>query len=300
MICFALAKSGKVAELTTMVTADGKPIPHVAQAAFPMMVKYLLPVGLRGIVVAGLLSALMGSLAGVFNACSTLFTVDLYEKWKPGASQHQIVRTGRIATTIMVVIAILWIPVVQGAHSLYNYLQSVQGYLAPPIFVVFFFGVFWKRLNAKGCLWAMVVGFTIGLFRMLVDTPVAPGVVWLRRCREDHRTWIRGRVVAVDNQQYLLPVFQRADNHYFGCGNGCGQLYDERAGLQEDKELDLRHGDCGRPHQDAGKLGLARRGGLGGGAAVHSGCLSVFQGIVDSGQYFNSKIKRQNAKLRYP
>jgi SSS family solute:Na+ symporter len=66
----------------------------------------------------------------------------------------------------------LWIPVVQGAHSLYDYLQQVQGYLAPPIFVVFFFGVFWKRLNAKGCLYAMVAGFLLGLFRMLVDTPV--------------------------------------------------------------------------------------------------------------------------------
>ena len=72
----------------------------------------------------------------------------------------------------MVVIAMLWIPVIQGAHGLYNYLQSVQGYLAPPIFVVFFFGVFWKRLNAKGCLWAIIVGFILGLFRMLVDTPV--------------------------------------------------------------------------------------------------------------------------------
>ena len=124
------------------------------------------------IVVAGLLSALMGSLAGVFNACSTLFTVDLYEKWKPKATQHELVRMGRIATTVMVVIAMLWIPVVQGAHSLYDYLQQVQGYLAPPIFVVFFFGVFWKRLNAKGCLYAMVAGSMLGLFRMLVDTPV--------------------------------------------------------------------------------------------------------------------------------
>ncbi len=163
MICFALVKSGKVPDMAANFDA---------QNAFPLMVKYLLPPGLRGIVVAGLLSALMGSLAGVFNACSTLFTVDLYQKIKPAASQSQIVRTGRIATTIMVIIALAWIPVVQGAHSLYDYLQSVQGYLAPPIFVVFFFGVFWKRLNAKGCLWAMVVGFTLGIFRMLVDTPV--------------------------------------------------------------------------------------------------------------------------------
>jgi solute:Na+ symporter, SSS family len=176
MICFALAKSGKVPELARIVTSDGKAIAPEAQAAFPLMVKYMLPAGLRGIVVAGLLSALMGSLAGVFNACSTLFTVDLYQKWKPGASQHQIVRTGRIATTVLVIIALLWIPVVQGAHSLYNYLQAVQGYLAPPIFVVFFAGVFWKRLNAKGCLWAMVVGFALGIFRMLVDTPVTLGL----------------------------------------------------------------------------------------------------------------------------
>jgi len=159
-----------------MVTADGRPIPHEAQAVFPMLVKHLLPTGLRGLVVAGLLSALMGSLAGVFNACSTLFTVDLYEKWRPGASQHQIVRMGRIATVVMVVVALAWIPVVKGAHSLYEYLQGVQAYLAPPIFVVFFFGVFFKRLNAQGCLWAMIVGFVLGVFRMLVDTPVTLGL----------------------------------------------------------------------------------------------------------------------------
>ncbi|MGA2362377.1 MAG: sodium:solute symporter [Candidatus Aminicenantales bacterium] len=176
LIAFALAKSGKVPGLEVMVTPDGHPIPHVAQAAFPLMVKYMLPAGLRGLVVAGLLSALMGSLAGVFNACSTLFTVDLYAKWKPHASQHQIVRTGRIATGVMVFIALMWIPVIQGARGLYNYLQTVQGYLAPPIFVVFFFGVFWKRLNAKGCFWALIVGFALGLSRMLVDTPVALGL----------------------------------------------------------------------------------------------------------------------------
>ncbi len=176
LIAFALAKSGKVPGLEVMVSPDGSVIPHQAQAAFPLMVKYMLPTGLRGLVVAGLLSALMGSLAGVFNACSTLFTVDLYEKWRPSASQHQIVRIGRLATGVMVVIALLWIPVIQGARGLYNYLQSVQSYLAPPIFVVFFFGVFWKRLNAKGCLWAMIVGFSLGLFRMFVDTPVALGL----------------------------------------------------------------------------------------------------------------------------
>jgi SSS family solute:Na+ symporter len=176
LICFALAKSGKVPGLEAVYDPATGKATAISQAAFPMMVKYLLPVGLRGIVVAGLLSALMGSLAGVFNACSTLFTVDIYEKIRPKASQHEIVRMGRIATIIMVLIAMAWIPVVQGAAGLYNYLQTVQGYLAPPIFVVFFFGVFWKRLNAQGCLWAMIVGFALGLFRMLVDTPVTLGM----------------------------------------------------------------------------------------------------------------------------
>src|SRR5690349_743340 len=176
LVCYALAKSGKIPELAPLIGPDGQAIPSVAQGSFPMMVQYLLPPGLRGLVVAGLLSALMGSLAGVFNACSTLFTVDLYEKFKPGATQHQLVRVGRIATGVMVLVALAWIPVIKGASGLYTYLQAVQGYLAPPIFVVFFLGVFFKRMNAAGALWAMVVGFALGILRMLVDTPVALGL----------------------------------------------------------------------------------------------------------------------------
>jgi len=176
IVCFALAKSGKVPGLAPIIGPDGTAVASVAQGAFPLMVQTILPSGIRGIVVAGLLSALMGSLAGVFNACSTLFTVDLYNKWRPKATQHQIVRTGRIATAVMVLIAFAWIPVIKGAHGLYNYLQAIQSYLAPPIFVVFFLGVFWKRMNAKGALWAMIVGFVMGIFRMLVDTPVTLGL----------------------------------------------------------------------------------------------------------------------------
>ena len=170
LICYALVKKNSLPELTAEFALKG------SQGAFPMMVQYLLPPGLRGIVVAGLLSALMGSLAGVFNACSTLFTVDIYEKLRPKATQSELVRMGRLATAVMVVIALIWIPVVKGAHGLYGYLQSVQGYLAPPIFVVFFLGVFWKRLNAKGCFWAMIVGFIVGIFRMAIDTPITLGL----------------------------------------------------------------------------------------------------------------------------
>lgn len=171
LICYALVKKNMVPQ--EMVTEFHKS----SQGAFPLMVQYLLPPGLRGIVVAGLLSALMGSLAGVFNACSTLFTVDIYEKMRPKATQAELVKMGRLATVVMVIIALLWIPVVKGAHGLYEYLQSVQGYLAPPIFVVFFLGVFWKRLNAQGCFWSMVVGFIVGLFRMCVDTPITLGTI---------------------------------------------------------------------------------------------------------------------------
>ena len=173
MIALALAKSGKVAGLGVMLDASGQVVNEAAQGSFPLMVQSVLPSGIRGLVVAGLLAALMSSLAGVFNACSTLFTMDFYQKFRPGASESQMVWVGRVATTVMVLIGLLWIPVIQGARGLYDYLQGVQGYLAPPIFTVFFFGVFNKRLNAAGCLAALVVGFAMGVFRLLVDTPVS-------------------------------------------------------------------------------------------------------------------------------
>jgi SSS family solute:Na+ symporter len=173
MICFALAKSGQSVSIQNQLfDVNGELLRDNAQQAFPLLVAYVLPVGVRGIVVAGLLAALMSSLAGVFNASSTLFTMDFYSKFKPKATQHQLVWVGRMATTVMVIIGLLWIPVIQGGKGLYDYLQGVQAYLAPPIFVVFFFGVFMKRLNAKGCLAALLTGFGMGLFRLAVDTPV--------------------------------------------------------------------------------------------------------------------------------
>ena len=174
MICFALAASGKVEAISSaMLDADGNLVNADAQQAFPLLVATVLPTGIRGIVVAGLLAALMSSLAGVFNASSTLFTMDFYSKFNKNASQAQLVRIGRIATVGMVIIGLLWIPVIQGSRGLYDYLQSVQGYLAPPIFVVFFFGIFMKRINAKGAMWSLVIGFIMGLFRLAIDTPVA-------------------------------------------------------------------------------------------------------------------------------
>lgn len=173
LICFALAESGKNAELASILFTDGHLNNEMSQAAFPLMVKHVLPEGVRGIVVAGLLAALMSSLAGVFNASSTLFTMDLYSKFDPKATQEKLVWIGRFATAVMVIIGLMWVPVIQGARGLYDYLQGVQGYLAPPIFVVFFIGVFMKRSNSAGCLATLITGFILGVFRLAIDTPVS-------------------------------------------------------------------------------------------------------------------------------
>ncbi len=173
IISYALAVSGKMPVLAhELLDTDGNIIRDQAQQAFPLMVMHVLPVGVRGLVVAGLFAALMSSLAGAFNASSTLFTIDFYSKIKPNVSQKELVFMGRMATVVMIVIGLLWIPVIRGGKGLYDYLQGIQAYLAPPIAVVFFAGIFHKRLNAKGCLSALYVGFILGIFRLVVDTPI--------------------------------------------------------------------------------------------------------------------------------
>ncbi|MEJ5350337.1 MAG: sodium:solute symporter [Melioribacteraceae bacterium] len=173
IIAYGLAVSGKVPAIQqTLLDANGNIIRDNAQQAFPLMVANVLPIGVRGIVVAGLLAALMSSLAGAFNASSTLFTMDFYSRLHPNVSQERLVWVGRVATAVMVLIGLLWIPVIRGGKGLYDYLQGVQAYLAPPIFVVFFAGIFHKRLNAKGCLAALYTGFALGIARLAIDTPV--------------------------------------------------------------------------------------------------------------------------------
>ena len=205
MLALALARTGRAPGLEVIVGPDGQAVPAAAQAAFPLMVQHVLPSGVRGIVVAGLLAALMSSLAGAFNACSTLFTMDFYSQMRPGATQAQLVRVGRIATVVMVGVALLWIPVIQGARGLYEYLQGVQGYLAPPIAAVFFFGVFNRRINAQGCLAALGVGFALGVSRLAVDTPVSLGVAgYAQGYPEGSLLWIVNNIYF---QYYSLLIF---------------------------------------------------------------------------------------------
>lgn len=138
--------------------------------AFPTLVKTIMPIGLRGLLAGGLLAALMSSLASVYNACSTLFTMDIYQKMKPQASNKELVRVGRIATGVVVLLGMAWIPLMKFiSKGLYGYLQSVQSYLAPPIAAAFLLGVFSKRINAKGAYSAMVAGFIIGLLKLVFE-----------------------------------------------------------------------------------------------------------------------------------
>jgi len=163
MIAFALARTGHLHDTSLLE-------PGRSNRAFPIMVLEILPPGLRGLVVAGLLAALMSSLASALNSSSTLFTIDIYKKLRPQSSEAHLVWVGRVATSILVLFSLMWIPLMANVSpTLYEYLQSVQAYLAPPIFAVFFLGVFWRRINAAGCLAGLVGGFLIGMTRLALE-----------------------------------------------------------------------------------------------------------------------------------
>jgi solute:Na+ symporter, SSS family len=147
--------------------------------AYPTLVtSHLLPVGIKGIVIAGLLAALMSSLASVFNSSSTLFTIDIYKNIKPKASENELVLVGRLATTVLVILGILWVPLIRSVSSqLFVYLQSVQGYISPPIAAVFLFGIFWKRANGKGAIYSLVGGGILGAARLVMELAAKGGSI---------------------------------------------------------------------------------------------------------------------------
>ncbi|MDX1429054.1 MAG: sodium:solute symporter, partial [Rhodothermales bacterium] len=157
IVAFALVKNGGL----TVARPD-----H----ALPEMIRSLLPVGLRGLVVAGFLAALMSSLAAVFNSCSTLITWDVYRKLRPEATERQLVTVGKFATGVLVVLGLAWIPFMKYiSDQLYVYLQSVQAYISPPIAAVFLLGIFWKRVNSRGAISSLATGFVLGLLRLLLE-----------------------------------------------------------------------------------------------------------------------------------
>lgn len=137
--------------------------------ALPALINVLLPAGLRGLVIASLLAALMSSLSSVFNSCSTLITLDIYKKWRPGASERRLVIVGRVATAMLVLFGLAWIPMMQRLGQIYVYLQSVQAYISPPIASVFLLGIFFKRLNARGAMASLMTGFVLGMSRLFLE-----------------------------------------------------------------------------------------------------------------------------------
>ena len=157
VVAHALVKSGQL-EL-------GEP-----DHALPALIATLLPAGLRGLVVAGLLAALMSSLSSVFNSCSTLITWDVYRKLRPEASERRLVWVGQISTAVLVGFGLAWIPMMELVSAqLYKYLQSVQAYIAPPIAAVFLIGLFYRRVNATGAIASLSTGFVLGMGRLVCE-----------------------------------------------------------------------------------------------------------------------------------
>jgi solute:Na+ symporter, SSS family len=154
-------------------------------SAYPTLVTRLLPNGIKGLVLAGMLAALMSSLASAFNACSTLLTWDVYRKMRPAASEQQLVRFGRISAAAMVFLGLLWIPFMKYISSqIYIYLQSVQAYIAPPIAACFLLGLFYRRLNGAGAMASLVTGLVLGVLRLVLELTskasggLEPGTLW--------------------------------------------------------------------------------------------------------------------------
>ncbi|HKL90068.1 MAG TPA: sodium/solute symporter [Allomuricauda sp.] len=139
-----------------------------ADRAFPMLVTTLLPVGLKGLVAGGLMAALMSSLASVFNSCSTIFTIDIYKKLRPEKSERELLTVGKIATGLIVVLGIIWIPIMDkiGGGVMYQYLQNVQSYIAPPVTTVFLLGIIWKRVNSKAAITTLLAGLVLLILRL--------------------------------------------------------------------------------------------------------------------------------------
>ena len=159
---------------------------EAANSAYPALVTRLLPAGLKGLVLAGMLAALMSSLASAFNSCSTLLTWDVYRKWRPQATEARLVAVGRVTAVILVVFGLLWIPFMKYVSSqLYIYLQSVQAYIAPPIAACFLLGLFFRRLNGAGAIASLWTGLVLGLLRLVLElvngtskTGLPDGTIW--------------------------------------------------------------------------------------------------------------------------
>ena len=150
-----------------------------ADQALPTMITSFLPMGIKGLAIAGLLAALMSSLSSAFNSSSTLLTIDFYKQYRPNASDKNLVRFGQLATVVLVIVSLGWIPFMRAlmGGGIFHYLQSVQAYISPPIAAVFLFGLMYKWINAKGAIVALWTGFALGIFRLVTEFMSKEGIL---------------------------------------------------------------------------------------------------------------------------
>uniref|UniRef100_A0A665W430 Sodium/myo-inositol cotransporter n=1 Tax=Echeneis naucrates TaxID=173247 RepID=A0A665W430_ECHNA len=141
-----------------------------SNVAYPRLVMSVMPVGLRGLMMAVMIAALMSDLDSIFNSASTIFTLDIYKMLRKQVSSRELVIVGRLFVLFMVVISIAWVPVIiemQGGQMFY-YIQEVSDYLTPPIAALFLLGVLCHRCNETGAFCGGMVGFALGALRLVL------------------------------------------------------------------------------------------------------------------------------------
>ena len=183
MVAIALAQdpsSGITMDITNKDDTDG---------AFAMMVKNILPAGVKGIVTIGFVCALVTSLAAFFNSCATLFTEDFYKPMKRGLSEAHYVLVGRIATVVVVVLGLAWLPIMRGMGNLYSYLQGIQSLLAPAMVAVFTLGILSKKISPKAGEWGLIGGFVIGMLRLVTNVITDTGAKAMDGAFWDATAW---------------------------------------------------------------------------------------------------------------
>ncbi len=192
VIAYALAQKGLLA-----FPADNP------DQALPAMITNFLPTGIKGLAIAGLLAALMSSLSSAFNSSSTLITMDFYKPARPSASEKELVWVGQLATVILVLVSLAWIPFMKTlmGGGIFHYLQSIQAYISPPIAAVFLFGLFYRWINAKGAIIALWTGFGLGIFRLVVEFMHKEGLIQVEA------TSILGEFLGINFLHFALYLF---------------------------------------------------------------------------------------------
>lgn len=183
MVAFALSQktgSGIVMDITNTHDTDG---------AFAMMVKNILPAGVKGLVTIGFICALVASLAAFFNSCATLFTEDFYKPMKKGMSESHYVFVGRVATVVVVILGLAWMPIMMNMGNLYSYLQDIQSLIAPAMVAVFTLGIFSKWITPKAGEWGLIGGFLIGMLRLLTNVITNSGKAVMDGAFWEYTTW---------------------------------------------------------------------------------------------------------------